>query len=139
LTGSINSLYSTYGDVDYEFNLNNFSILILQLSDNSYLEYKILNVNNDGLSNISLTVDQPISSQVESELTGGNIKAVLFLTRIDDETNAYLTFTKRPSPTSYGFIIPDNLAPDMLKNIDTITKEVKQKLLADQQGSTSDQ
>jgi len=135
LTGSTSPLYSTYGDVDYEFNLNDFSILVLQLSDNTYLEYRIVNINNDGLSNVSFTVDQTISNQVASELSNGTIKRVLFLTRIEDETNAYLTFTKREGQTSYGFVIPSNLAPDVLANIDTITKEVKQKLLADQQGS----
>jgi hypothetical protein len=40
-----------------------------------------------------------------------------------------LTFPKRDGDTSYGFVIPSNIAPDVLDNIDTITKEVKQKLL----------
>ena len=33
--------------------------------------------------------------------------------------------------------IPENLATNVLDNIDTITRQVKQKLLADQQGVTS--
>jgi cold shock CspA family protein len=60
----------------------------------------------------------------------------LILTRIDDETNAHAVFKKRDGKTSYGFVIPENLAPDVLANIDTITRQVKQKLLADQQGTT---
>jgi len=136
LTGSLNSLYSTYGDVDYEFNLNTFSILSLQLSDNTYLEYRIINITDNG-SNISFTVDNIISSQAASELSSGTIKRVLLLARIEDETNAYVIYQKRSGQTSYGFLIPNNLAPDILANIDTITKEVKQKLLADQQGTTS--
>ena len=51
---------------------------------------------------------------------------------LQDETNAYLTFIKHPGQTSYGFLIPENLSPDVLANIDTITKEVKQKLINDQ-------
>jgi hypothetical protein len=128
LTGSISSLYSTYGDVDYEFNLNTFSILILQLSDNSYVEYRILNVNNDGLSNVSFTVDKLISNTVVSELINNKVQTVLFLTRIEDETNAYLTFTKREGQTSYGFVIPSNLAPDVLANIDTITNNYTKRI-----------
>jgi DNA repair exonuclease SbcCD ATPase subunit len=48
------------------------------------------------------------------------------------ETNILLKYTKRPGQTSYGFAIPQKIAPDVLANIDTITKEVKQKLLAEQ-------
>jgi hypothetical protein len=56
---------------------------------------------------------------------------------VEDETSTYLTFRKREGSTSYGLLIPQNLAPDILDNIDTITKEVKQKLLADQQGNAT--
>jgi hypothetical protein len=46
-----------------------------------------------------------------------------------DETNILLTFTKLFGNPSFGFVIPDNIHPDVLNSIDTITKEVKQKLL----------
>ena len=64
-------------------------------------------------------------------------QSFLVLKRVEDETSAFLTFPKRDGKTSYGFAIPQNLATDVLDNIDTITKEVKQKLLADQQGTTT--
>jgi cold shock CspA family protein len=66
----------------------------------------------------------------------GSYQRFLLLSRVNDETNANTTFRKRDGKTSYGFVIPENLAPDVLANIDTITRQVKQKLLADQQGST---
>jgi hypothetical protein len=40
-----------------------------------------------------------------------------------------LKFNKKAGNTSLGIIIPDNLHPDVLANIDTITKEVNQKLI----------
>jgi uncharacterized sulfatase len=53
----------------------------------------------------------------------------LILSKVNDETNLILTFNKKPGTTSLGFIIPNNLHPDVLANIDVITKEVKQKLI----------
>jgi hypothetical protein len=50
--------------------------------------------------------------------------------------SAPLNFNKEDGQTSYGFLIPDNLSPDILKNIDTITKQVKQKILSTDQGIT---
>ena len=48
------------------------------------------------------------------------------------QQNVQLTFNKKPGQTSYGFLIPENLSPDVLNNIDTITSQVKQKLVNDQ-------
>lgn len=137
LSGSQNSLYSVYGDVNNEFVVTEQSIMILQLSDSSYVEYTIISTYIDDNDYVNFILDKPISPQVQTEITNGTYKRFLLLTRIEDETNMYVTYIKRPGLTSYGFVIPDNLAPDILKNIDTITKEVKQKLLADQQGNTS--
>ena len=67
----------------------------------------------------------------------GSVNQVLILKKIQDETNIIFSYIKPPGQTSYGFLIPENLSPDVLANIDTITKQVKQKLLADQQGTTS--
>ncbi len=63
----------------------------------------------------------------------------VFYKRVPDETNINLLFNKKPGSTSYGFLIPNNLQPDMLKNIDILTAQLKQKLLADQQGQISQQ
>ena len=51
------------------------------------------------------------------------------LKKVEDETNVHLSFTKRDGKTSYGFLIPEDINQDVLNNIDTITKETKQKLL----------
>ena len=54
------------------------------------------------------------------------------LSRRPDETNVILNFLKREGKTSDGFIIPEDVSSVIVNNIDIITKETKQKLLANQ-------
>jgi cold shock CspA family protein len=75
---------------------------------------------------------ESLSNILKAELANQTYKRFLILSRKVDETNVILSFTKREGKTSYGFLIPENLSPDVLANIDTITREVKQKLLSDQ-------
>jgi hypothetical protein len=136
LTGSENSLYDTYGDVDYEFAIKPYDIILTYLSDNTYVESRVLEVATSS-SLLQVTLDTQLSNLYYTNLVSGSYQSFLILSRLEDETSAYVTFRKRPGKTSYGFTIPQNIATDFLDNIDTITKEVKQKLLADQQGTTS--
>ena len=134
LTGSANFLYSTYGDVDYPFVIKPQDILIVYLSDGTYVESRISNVTGGGSSALRIKLDAPLSPLLRSDLTVGSgaYKSFLILSRIEDETSAYLTFPKREGKTSYGFIIPNDISSDILANIDTITREVKQKLINEQ-------
>ncbi len=128
LTGSINTLYSTYGDVDYPFLIKPQDILIVYLSDGTYIESRILQVSS--LNNlIQIQLDTQLSNLYRSDLSSGSYQRFLLLTRIEDETNAYLTFPKRAGQTSYGLVIPSNIHPDVLANIDAITENVKRRLI----------
>jgi len=131
-TGSTNSLYSTYGDVDYEFSSNLYDIIIIYLSDNSYVELRIIETYIDVNNKVRLVLNQQLSQLAQDDIQNGTYKRFLLLSRIKDETNTYLIFTKRLGSTSYGFLIPENLAPDVLANIDTITSQVKTRLISDQ-------
>jgi hypothetical protein len=132
------SLYPIYGDVDYPFVAKIYDIVLIYLSDGTYVEYRVINAYTDSNNLVRLTLDTPLSQFAKDDLVGNGhwFRRFLLLSRIEDETNAYIIYQKRPGQTSYGFIIPQNIAPDILENIDTITKEVKQKLLAYQQGQT---
>jgi hypothetical protein len=130
-SGSISTLYDEYGDVDYAFNPKSQDLLLLYLSDDTILEYSILSVDLVG-GQLSLTLDAPLSTLSKTNLAAGNYKRFLLLSRIKDETNVILNFTKRDGKTSYGFLIPEDISQSVLDNIDTITREVKQKLLNDQ-------
>mgnify|MGYP000486165205 FL=1 len=46
-----------------------------------------------------------------------------------NENNIILSFIKPDNETSLGLIIPNDIHPDVLDNIDAITKELKQKLI----------
>lgn len=126
-------LYLRYGDVDYPFVINNYDLLIIYLSDGSYVEYNIINTYIDVDDKIHVVLDQSISLTIQENISQNNYNHFLFLSRVKDETSSYVIYKKQPGKTSYGFIIPNNLHPDVLANIDVITKEVKQKLLNEQQ------
>jgi len=83
-----------------------------------------------GLLRVRLDIE--LSATLKSEIANQTYTRFLVLSRRQDETNVILSFTKRDGKTSYGFLIPDNISPAVLANIDTITREVKQKLLNDQ-------
>jgi hypothetical protein len=145
------SLYNQYGDVDYPFQFNEYDMFVAYDVNGTYSEFriedtKIISDPNTGKPALLITFDNDLPNTLRYSLINDPNEPVeyrnsstkfLFLKRLKDETNTYLTFKKRPGLTSYGFLLPDNLAPDIIKNIDTITKEVKQKLLADQQGTTT--
>jgi hypothetical protein len=133
LTGSQNSLYSTYKDVDYTFNPKENDMVILYLSDNSILEYIINKVSvNSTTGQLSLFFSEELSSTAISNLANGTYKRFLLLSRQKDETSVILNFIKREGKSSNGFLIPENISQTVLNNIDVITKEVKQKILGDQ-------
>jgi hypothetical protein len=137
LTGSQNSLFDEYGFVDYSFQINPYDIIIVGLSDGTYVESRVLSVNPPDSVDPSLRVklDSPLPSLLRTDLAnsgGGLYRYFLVLSRRQDETSAYLTFKKREGKTSYGFIIPNDISPDVLAKIDVITKEVKQKILSEQ-------
>jgi hypothetical protein len=130
-SGFYSSLYSTYKDIEYPFSPKSGDIIMVYYSgDGSFIESTIANAVTTTNGNYALQ----LTSKLPNSLTGtiynsSLVNKWIILSKINDETNALLTFDKPAGPTSYGFIIPNNLHPDMLKNIDTITKEVKQKLI----------
>lgn len=125
-------LYSTYGDVDHPFLLKLFDIFIVYLSDGTFVEYRIINASIV-LDKLQVTLNKPLSNLLKDNITNNTFKRMLFLTRAKDETNIILEFKKRNGKTSYGFVIPENIDPEVLKNIDIIAKEVQAKLLSNQQ------
>jgi hypothetical protein len=136
LTGSLSSLYDEYGDVDYPFSIKTYDIALTYLSDGTYVESRILSTSLSPSNLLQLHLDTYLSNFYADNLISGSYQRFLILSRLEDETSAFLTFKKREGSTSYGFTIPQNIAPDVLDNIDTITKEVKQKLLSDQSAVT---
>jgi hypothetical protein len=136
LTGSISTLYSgsvNYGDVDYSFTANSSpcgDIAVVYLNDGTYIETRILKEYFSG-SYLHLALDTPLSTPLRNALANQTYQRFLLLSRIKDETNIILNFTKRPGKSSNGILIPEDISQTVLSNIDTITKEIKQKVLGD--------
>ena len=130
-----NTLYSSsianYGDVDYPFSpvIPCYDIVLIYLNDGTYIEARVTNTYKDNNGLLHLTLDTNLTSTLRLNLINRTYQQFLLLSRRADETNTILNFTKRDGKTSYGFLIPEDINQDVLNNIDTITKETKQKLL----------
>ena len=122
-----------YGNIDYPFNLKPFDYLVIQLNTSLYpgvkKEYTITKIESSP-AGIYLTVSPALNQVVKNSLSVylQAYSDVAIFTRQPDETNAFVEYKKRPGKTSYGFLIPPDLAPDVLENIDTIATQIKQKL-----------
>jgi hypothetical protein len=136
-TGDNKILYTNYGSVNEIFSPSPGDVVVMYWADRSQnVELTIKNVGyKDSKRSITFTTNLPSSlstqlnaSPVSNTLEGG-ADVFLLLKKKSDETNILLKFNKKDGTTSLGLIIPDNLHPDVLANIDTITKEVKQKLI----------
>jgi hypothetical protein len=134
-TGDNNVLYNKYGSVNeiYSPSIGDVVVIYWQ-GQNVELIIKNLGYNGSKRS-ITFTTNLPSSliTQLNLNAAGnlleGGVDTFLLLKKKPDETNVLLKFNKKDGTTSLGFIIPNNLHPDVLNNIDVITKEVKQKLI----------
>jgi hypothetical protein len=127
-SGSLSSsLYSTYGDVDYEFVPEGGDYMVMTYHG-ATSEFQISSYQLSG-SKALLNISPALPTALTTAFQPQDVEKVLFLKRIKDEQNVILKFQKREGQTSYGLIIPDNIHPDVLNNIDTITSEIKTKLI----------
>jgi hypothetical protein len=133
-------LYNVYGNVNNTFSPKVGDVILIYYNSGS--QYQEFNIISTPLTPVNDQYQIKVSPSLVSNLalTGSyastTIDKLLFLSKQPDETNLYLSFNKFPGNTSYGFLVPDNLSPTMLQNIDTITKQVKTKLLVNNQGLT---
>jgi hypothetical protein len=120
-------LYSKYGEINNIFDIQNGDIIFLKdgKTNSSYFA-EILSTKIVG-KNLIIT----FLNELPSFLVKDNLTECIFINKIQDETNVVINFNKKNGETSYGFLIPSNINPLFMDNIDIITKEVKQKLLND--------
>jgi hypothetical protein len=126
-------LYNRFGDVNDPFNPQTDDVLVLGW-DGQSTEFSIISVYTLNKQKY-IILDKAIPSSLVSKLNGSiknnptGVDSFLLLKKVKDENNLILRYNKPAGPTSLGFVIPNNLHPDVLKNIDVITKEVKTKLV----------
>jgi hypothetical protein len=134
-TSSVN-LHPSYGNIDYTFSPKVGDVMFVYYNNNTqYQEFNISRVIPGTKLNLTVTPNL-VANLSSSVYTPNLISKVLLLSKLPDETNVNLVFDKEDGQTSYGFLIPDNLSPDVLKNIDVITRNVKAKILSSQSGIT---
>ena len=134
-TTSSADLHMVYGNANYTFSPKVGDVMLVYYNNNQYQEFNISRVVPGTKINLTVTPNL-VTNLASGSYISNQISKVLLLSKQPDETNVNLTFGKENGQTSYGFLVPDDLSPDILKNIDTITKQVKQKILSTNQGIT---
>jgi len=133
---NISSLYGSYGDVNYNTNIEigdriilyySGSISSLPISNIAPIEVQVVGVTNNGTSKtIQVYPDLPLY------LNGSNInnyQKAVFVKRVPDETTMTLKGKKNPGDTSFGFLVPENVNPNIQKNINTLQATIQSQIL----------
>jgi hypothetical protein len=129
-------LHPSYGNVDNTFSPKVGDTLLIYYNNNT--QYQELNISSVSVgTKTSLTVSPNLVTNLAiGSYNSNTVSKLILLSKVADETNINLVFDKEDGQTSYGFLIPENLSPDVLQNIDTITRQVKVKILSNQSGIT---
>lgn len=138
-SGSITEspLYSTFGEVDYPTQIESGDYLIMYYnaadlgypsgsSDIYPIKTRIINVTTG--SSIAIQ----IYPKLPGYITDTNINLynkIVFTKRVPDETTMILQGKKNPGKTSYGFAIPENINPTILKNANTLQSTIQSQIL----------
>jgi hypothetical protein len=122
--GSKSSLYNKYGQVEYPFDIDEGDLIQIITTGGDIYVFPISGYTIDASGSIEID-----STNIPSDLAPNSISEFMLLQEIEDETNIILQFNKALGQTSLGFIIPSNINTDVIDNINTITTNVKQKLI----------
>ena len=122
------SLYSKYGDVNTPFEP--------QYGD------KIIMIDNGGIAqdldvysfsgNTITVVGDILNNWVSNPAL---VKTFLLLRKYNDEQNVILTYIKPNGATSYGFLLPNTVSPEVVDNINKLQANVQAQLLSTQANS----
>jgi len=129
ISSSYADLYLEYGNIQYPFAIQENDKIIVQVVDENgpFLEYTVNNVIYAGNGSVYISTKEDISGYF-GDLCNKYYK-IVFLKRVNDETNLIVNLVKPAGKTSYGFTIPENIASSVLNNIDAITYNTKQQLI----------
>jgi hypothetical protein len=129
ISSSYANLYLEYGDILYPFALQENDKIIVQVIDENgpFLEYTVSNIIYSGNGIVYIQTKEDISGYFEDRCN--KFFKIIFLKRVNDETNIIVNLIKPNGKTSYGFSIPQNIAQNVLNNIDVITVNTKQQLI----------
>lgn len=134
ITNVTSSMYSLYGDISYPFSLETADKIVMTGQNGRTQEVDIITTETspvDGKFRIYVSpnlnpyfIDNP-----------DKIANFLIVKRIKDEQNIILQFKKPEGATSYGFVISDDIDPNLINNISTIQTNVQNQLLSTQENT----
>ena len=123
------SLYTRYGDINTAFSPQKDDKIILRDATGNVQDLNVYSASIVSGQMEILTVPNILTSWVT---TPTNVKEFLLLRRYNDEQNIIMTFNKNPGQTSYGFLIPNTVSPEITNNINTLQAAVQSQLLSNQ-------
>jgi len=128
-TAYTSSLYNKYGDINVVFNPQTGDKIVLGDFSGVIQEVDVVETTTlNGKLYITVT-PQILDNWV---LDPSLINQFLLLRKYQDEQNVILTFNKNPGATSYGFLIPETISPEVTNNINTLQAAVQSQLLSEQ-------
>ena len=127
------SLYYQYGDISYPFDIGFGDKIVMYGTDGRYQILTVFSINYIADSNLVINTIEDIYSVWQIDYT--QVVKFLLVKKVKDEQNIILEFKKPPGATSYGFLISDDVDPNLLQKISTIQTNVQNQLLSTQQNS----
>ena len=139
MAGDSPPIYSTFGEVNYGTKIEEGDFIYLYYNG-STMGYSDAGISTPILRRItSVTTGSTTSTSsftVYPELPGyinsSNLNTydkLIFTKRVPDETTMILQGKKNPGKTSYGFAIPENINPTILKNANTLQSTIQSQIL----------
>jgi len=127
-------LYPQFGDINYTTEIDPGDFMIL------YYNGQDIGAQSGSLTPTELYITAVSGSPktisfvpaMPSYVNGSNInnyQKAVFVKRVPDETVAVLQGKKRPGQTSFGFLMPENINPNIQKNINTLQATIQSQIL----------
>ena len=121
------SLYTAYGDINTAFLPQVYDKIIMR--DRSGI-VQDLNVKSAEVVGGNLQIKVVPSILPNWVATPAFVSTFLLLRAYEDEQNVIMTFNKPVGQTSYGFLIPNTVSPEITNNINTLQAAVQSQLLS---------
>lgn len=126
------ALYNTYGDVNTVFNPEVGDAIVLRDANGLSQILDVIETTVSGSNLITVVTPAILTNWTTNETL---IDTVQILKKIRDEQNVIINFNKPSGQTSYGFIIPETIKPEVLQKINTLQASVQSQLI-EFQGTT---
>ena len=136
--GGASSLYPLFGDVNYttEIEPGDFMIFYYIGADVGMpnngalypLSRRVVDVSYDGINLSSIKV-YPNMPPYILPTNINSYEKLVFIKKQPDESVVILQGKKRPGKTSYGFLVPQDIDPYILKNINTLQSSIQSQIL----------